>query len=119
MEETAALHYNNESSLRSVIKLAYYSYRDHYVQFEELPAGDGYADVVYLPRADSDWPVLIIELKWEKTAERAIDQILTREYASAVYNYGRPILLVGISYDNDASAGRKKHHCKIIEYKYR
>ena len=29
MEETAAIHYNKENSLRSVIKLAYYSYREH------------------------------------------------------------------------------------------
>ncbi len=55
-EETAALHYNKEESLRSVIKLAYYTYRDYYIQFEELPAGEGYADILYLPRPDSKWP---------------------------------------------------------------
>ena len=53
-EETAPLHYNKEDSLRSVIKLAYYTYRDHYLQFKELPAGEGYADIVYLPKHDSD-----------------------------------------------------------------
>ena len=37
-EETAPLHYNKEDSLRSVIKLAYYTYREHYVQFDELPS---------------------------------------------------------------------------------
>ncbi len=67
-EETAPLHYNREDSLRSVIELAYYTYRDHYLQWEELPAGDGYADVVYLPPHDSDWPALVIELKWNKSA---------------------------------------------------
>ncbi len=77
-EEAAPLHYNREDSLRSVIKLAYYTYRDHYLQWEELPAGDGYADVVYLPRHDSDWPALVIELKWNKSAEGAIDQILQK-----------------------------------------
>lgn len=55
-EETAALQYNKEESLRSVIKLAYYTYRDYYIQFEELPAGEGYADILYLPRPDSKWP---------------------------------------------------------------
>ncbi len=29
------------------------------LQFEELPAGDGYADVVYIPLPDSDWPALL------------------------------------------------------------
>ncbi len=115
-EETVALHYNKEDSLRSVIKLAYYSYRDHYLQFEELPAGEGFADIVYLPRPDSDWPALVIELKWNKDAKGAIDQILEKKYPSVLANLGRPILLVGITYDKNASAGMKKHHCKIMEY---
>ena len=49
-EETAPLFYHNEQSLRSVIKLAYFSYKDYYLKFEELPSGDGYADIVYLPK---------------------------------------------------------------------
>lgn len=61
------LHHNKEDSLRSVIKLAYYTYKDHYLQWEELPAGEGYADIVYLPRRDSDYPVLVIELKEMKS----------------------------------------------------
>ena len=116
-EETVALHYNKEDSLRSVIKLAYYTYRDHYVQFEELPAGEGYADVVYLPKHDSDWPALVIELKWNKDAQGAIDQIMEKKYPSVLENYDRPILLVGISYDKDAEVGKKMHKCKIVEYK--
>ena len=116
LEETAPLHYNKEDSLRSVIKLAYYTYRDHYVQFEELPAGEGYADVVYLPKADSDWPVLVVELKWNKSVDGAIDQILKKKYPSAIEDYGKPILLVGITYDKDAESGTRKHKCKIVEY---
>lgn len=116
-EETAALHYNKEDSLRSVIKLAYYTYREHYVQFEELPGGEGFADVAYLPRHDSDWPVLIIELKWNKSAKGAIDQILNKKYANVVKNFGTDILLVGINYDKNAPAGRRKHTCSIVRYK--
>ena len=114
-EETAPLHYNKEESLRSVIKLAYYTYRDHYIQMEELPAGEGYADIVYIPRHDSDWPVLVIELKWNEKAEGAVAQILKKKYPDAVRNIGCPILLVGISYDKNASAGEKKHTCRIVE----
>ena len=116
-EETVALHYNKEDSLRSVIKLAYYTYRDHYLQFEELPVGDGYADVVYIPLPDSDWPALVIELKWNKTAEGAIDQIMNRRYPATLKNIDRSILLVGITYDKDAGIGKRKHSCKINEYK--
>lgn len=115
-EETSPLHYNREDSLRSVIKLAFYSYRDHYLQFEELPAGEGYADIVYLPKPDTDWPILVIELKWMESPDSAIHQILSKKYADGLDNDGRPILLVGISYDKDAPAGKKKHTCKIVEY---
>ena len=116
LEETVALHYNKEDSLRSVIKLAYYTYRDHYIQFEELPAGEGFADVVYLPKRDSDWPALVIELKWNKNAEGAIDQILKKNYPTVIKDYGSRILLIGISYDKDAAAGTRTHTCKIVEY---
>lgn len=113
MEETAPLYYNKEDSLRSVIKLAYYTYRDHYVQWEELPAGEGYADVVYLPKYDSDYPILVIELKWNKNVRTAIQQIKDRHYPDSFKGYGRDILLVGITYDKDAPAGKRKHICKI------
>lgn len=115
-EETAALHYNKEDSLRSVIKLAYYTYRDHYLQFEELPAGEGIADILYIPRPDSHWPALVVELKWNKSAGGAIDQILKKKYPSILENLDCPILLVGISYDKDAKAGEKRHSCRIVEY---
>ena len=114
-EETVPLHYNKEDSLRSVIKLAYYTYRDHYLQLEELPAGEGYADVIYLPLQGSDWPVLIIELKWNKSAQGAIDQIKDRGYIDGIKDYGGRILLVGINYDKDAGSGKKHHTCKIEE----
>jgi hypothetical protein len=112
-EETAPLHYNKEDSLRSVIKLAYYSYRDHYVQFEELAAGEGFADVVYLPKYDSDYPILVIELKWNKNVETAVNQIKDRRYPDSFKGCGKDIILVGITYDKAAPAGNRKHICKI------
>lgn len=113
-EETALLFYNNEQALRSVIKLAYFSYRDYYLKFEELPAGNGYADIVYLPKKNSPFPALIIELKWEKSAEGAIAQIKNRHYPDALKGLNGDILLVGINYNKNASVGERKHTC-IIE----
>ncbi|MBQ7581906.1 MAG: AAA family ATPase, partial [Lachnospiraceae bacterium] len=113
-EETSPLHYNKEDSLRSVIKLAYYTYRDHYTQWEELPSGEGYADVVYLPKKDSDWPVLVVELKWDHSAEGAIAQILDRKYPDSLKGHGSQILLVGISYNKGDASGARKHTCKIV-----
>ena len=34
------------------------------VLWEELPAGAGYADMIYLPKRGSRLPALVIELKW-------------------------------------------------------
>ena len=115
MEETAPLHYNKEDSLRSVIKLAYYTYRDHYLQWEELPSGEGYADIVYLPKHDSDWPALVIELKWNESAEGAIAQILKKKYPESLKDFGSDIIFVGISYDKEANSGERKHTCKIVK----
>lgn len=112
-EETAVLFYNNEQSLRSVIKLAYFSYRDYYVKFEELPSGNGYADLVYLPKKLSPVPALLIELKWNRSAEGAIRQIKDKHYPAALNGYGGVLLLVGIAYDRDGKGEGKRHTCSI------
>lgn len=112
-EETAVLFYNDKQALCSVIKLAYFSYKDQYLKFEELPAGNGYADIVYLPKKDSILPALVIELKWNKSAGGAIEQIRSKHYPDALKEYGGEILLVGINYDKDAPAGKRKHTCVI------
>lgn len=112
-EETAILFYNNEQALRSVIKLAYFSYKDYYLKFEELPSGDGYADIVYLPKRNSLVPALLIELKWNQSAEGAIDQMKKKRYPDAFLGYGGDILLVGIAYDKDRNDKNRKHTCKI------
>lgn len=115
-EESAPLHYNNEQALRSTIKLAYYTYRDYYLQWEELPAGEGYADIVYLPKRDSGYPALVIELKWNEAAAGAIQQIRDRHYPDSLKRYEGEILLVGISYNKNAPAGKRKHACRIERY---
>lgn len=112
--EESPLYYNSEQALRSVIKRAYFSYGDEYILFEEVPAGVGYADLIYLPKRDSGLPALVVELKWNRTAEGAIAQIKDRQYPKAIEHYGGEILLVGIAYDKETPAGQRKHRC-IIE----
>ena len=107
------LHYNNEQSLRSIIQIAYYSYPDYYLKFEELPSGDGYADIVYFPKRMSQMPALVIELKWNQSAEGAIAQIKNKRYFEALQDYGGDILLVGVNYNKDAKGGKRKHTCVI------
>ncbi|MBE5922979.1 MAG: AAA family ATPase [Lachnospiraceae bacterium] len=108
-EETDPLHYNNEEALRSVIKLAFFCYKDYYVRFDELPCGKGYADVVYLPKKDANVPALLIELKWNKTSDAAISQIKNKNYPSSISDYGGEVILIGINYDE----ADKKHTCTI------
>ena len=112
-EESAAIFYNSEQALRGIIKLAYFAYKDYYIKFEELPAGAGFADIVYFPKKDATLPALLVELKWDKTAQGAIDQIKNKHYPDAIKDYGGEVLLVGINYDNDAPAGERKHSCVI------
>jgi hypothetical protein len=108
-EGCAPLFYNDEQSLRSVIRFAYISCVDEYVRIEELPTGFGYADVVYLPKKNSDLPIMLVELKWNKTADSAIAQIKEKNYPQVLEGFDSDILLVGINYDEKT----KKHSCRI------
>jgi hypothetical protein len=110
---TAPLFYNDEQALRSVIRFAYISCVDEYLRIEELPTGIGYADVVYIPKKGSALPAMIVELKMNKSADSAIDQIKNRNYPQALEGYGSDILLVGVSYD----AKTKEHTCRIEKMK--
>ena len=111
-EEVPSVKYNNENSLSSVLTLAYLSARAYYFKpIRELPAGKGFADVVYAPkpRFAGEYPALVVELKWNKDAESAIDQIREKKYPDSIKEYTDNILLVGINYDKKT----KKHECKI------
>lgn len=108
------LFYNDEQALRSVIKVAYIAAVDEYIKIEELPAGRGYADIVYIPKKGSSKPAMVIELKWNRPAQGAIDQILNRRYPVALKGYGSDILLVGISYN----AKSKEHSCRIQRFTF-
>lgn len=107
------LQYNNENSLTCTILIAYYSSKIYYIDpVMELPSGKGLADVVYLPRRDANCPALVIELKWNKSAQGAIAQIKSKQYVSWIEGYVGDILLVGINYH----AKTKKHECIIERY---
>ena len=101
--------YNNEEALRSTIKLAYYTYVDDYIRIEELPAGKGYADLVFIPKRTSKKPLLLVELKYDKALHTAIDQIKERQYPEVFRTFGGDILLICVTYHS----GSKKHECRI------
>ena len=111
MKESAPLWYNDEQALRAVVKLAFFTYRDHYIKLEELPSGTGYIDMAYIPRKYDPSPALIIELKAGGTPETALEQMKSRNYASTVEGLGEAPLLVAITYDKEDKS--KPHYCRI------
>lgn len=114
-EFTSAIQYNNENSLSSVLPIAYLSAMQYYFKpIRELPAGRGFADFVFIPKIEyaADYPALVVELKWNKSAKTALQQIYEKEYPCSLLEYTGNILLVGINYDKKS----KTHQCKIEEY---
>ena len=75
MEVASILTYNDENSLAAAIVLAYYSVRKDYKLIRELPAGRGFADVIFLPLLSAGKP--------------------------ALEGFAGEILLIGINYDRE------------------
>ena len=110
-DHTSILTYNNENSLANVIAISLFlSTTNTYNVIRELPTGKGYADLVYLPKIGVNKPALLIELKYDKSAESAITQIKEKNYLQFFKAYKGEVLLVGINYSKDT----KTHQC-IIE----
>ena len=101
-EATSFLEFNDENSMACAIKLAYYAAITDYEIFRELPTGKGFADMVFVPVAGSVFPAIVVELKWDKSAKGAIDQIKNKEYPQKLRRFSREIVLLGINYDKDA-----------------
>lgn len=108
-EQYAPQYYNNEQSLRAVIKYAFLSALGKYVKVEEVPGGKGIADVIFIPTALAKLPAMIVELKWNKTSGGAIEQIKKKKYFSVLKPFEGNIILCGINYDEKTG----KHTCKI------
>lgn len=112
---TPAITYNNENSLSSVLSIAYLSTMQYYFKPKrEYPTGRGFADFVYFPKPEyiNEYPVLIIELKWNQDAKTAIKQIKEKKYPESLTDYTGKLLLVGINYDKKT----KNHECMIEKF---
>ena len=121
-EIASILTYNDENSrslpdelsgksMGAAIGLAFYSARKDYKLIREMPTGRGFADVVFLPLPSSGKPALVVELKYDRSADSAIQQIKDRQYTQALEGYTGEILLVGVNYDKNRID--KPHSCVI------
>ena len=110
---SSILQYNDENSMACALYAAYSAARSYYAKpIRELPSGRGFADIVYLPLRNADCPALLIELKWNKSAQGAIRQIKKKEYADWLISYTGEILLVAVNYDKKKDV----HECIIEKY---
>lgn len=107
---TNPLTYNNEASFQSAIGLAFFYANLKYTVIKELPTGKGYADLALIPYVPNI-PAMIIELKNNKSAESAINQIKEKKYDDLLEHYRGDLLFVGINYNTDT----KEHQCHIEE----
>ncbi|MCD7809609.1 MAG: ATP-binding protein [Erysipelotrichaceae bacterium] len=108
--------YNNENSLYTTIFLSYYTAQDYYTITREFPTGKGFADIVFIPY-NSIHPAMIIELKYDKSVNTAINQIKNKNYPNSLELYHGNLLLVGITYDKDSNGENHKHHiCQIEKF---
>ena len=113
---TSILKYNDENSLSCVLTMAYFTAPAYYNIVREFPTGKGFADMVFIPRANAGKrPAFVVELKYNQSTDSAIQQIRERRYQGALSGYSDRILLVGINYDADGE-DKKKHTCVIEEW---
>jgi hypothetical protein len=103
--------YNHEAGLQSAIRFAYFYATSRYTIISELPAGKGYADVVFIPYVPNV-PAMIVELKRNQTTGAALAQIETKQYFNVMDKYQGDLLLVAVNYDEKTNA----HTCEIRRF---
>ena len=108
-ESSSIIKYKDENSMACAITIAYYAAKRYYKIYREQPAGKGFADMIFVPLHNSTRPAIVIELKHNKSAQGAIDQIKNKNYPSALKGILRQIILVGINW----SKRKAKHDVKI------
>jgi len=110
---TSNRNFNNEDALAAAVYIAFVHALNYYNCFKELSTGKGFADLVYVPVVKSpEHPAIIIELKHNQSAGKALQQIQSRQYFDALENYKGNLIFVAINYDKET----KKHECEITEW---
>ncbi|MCD8205271.1 MAG: PD-(D/E)XK nuclease domain-containing protein [Clostridia bacterium] len=94
--------FNDEATLADVMRFAYIAAQSEYGIESEAQAGKGYADLIFMPYTTGERLPMVVELKYNKTADEAIGQIEKRHYVKYFdkFSYKGDILFVGINYDS-------------------
>ena len=96
---------------KTMMHLAYIYALNKYTVIKEMTTGRGFADVVFIPYVPGI-PAMIIELKHNKCAESALDQIKEKKYFDSLKDYKGGLLFVGVNYDEK----EKTHTCRIEKF---
>jgi hypothetical protein len=108
--DTAHITYNSEAALSYTVALALFAARDYYTLVKELPSGKGFVDIAFIPRPNrANVPAMLVELKWDASAETAINQIRGNCYPDSLGAWAGNIVIAGISYDKKT----REHSCVI------
>lgn len=91
---TSNLDCNREDSLVAIL-LAYWSARKNYKIIWEMLTEC--ADILFLPLKGTDTPAIVVELKFDKTAKGALQQMKDKKYSDTWENYSGEVILVGIN----------------------
>ena len=85
--------------------------REYYTVIREFPTGKEFADLCFIPRKMyADKPAVIVELKWDKSARGALEQVKDRENVEALTEYKRNLQPVGVN-----SAKNTQTHPCVLE----
>lgn len=104
------LDYNDEEFLTYCVMTGLlWSTLGKYISRREEQEGKGRADLIYEPAIKGTAPLILIEFKYDGSAEEAIEQIKTQEYFKRYTGQYRNIIIVGINY----STKTKDHQCLI------
>jgi hypothetical protein len=103
--------YNHEACLQCAIRFAYFYANTRYTVISELPAGKGYADVVFIPYIPNV-PAMIVELKRNQSTGVALQQIESKQYFNMMDKYQGDLLLVAVNYDEKTN----EHKCEIQRF---
>ena len=93
--ETSHLQYNDENALSYTISLALYAAREIFIPFTENWQVEKDLQIwsLFRKKQFAEKPALVVELKWDKSAESAIKQIKDKKYFESVYTQQNGVLV--------------------------
>ena len=111
--------YDKENSFKTSLAIFYgfgIDVRENYLPIKEFPSNQKRIDFLLLPVSNRD-TAIIIELKYEKCEEEAVEQIKERNYGIDLTPYKKNMVIVGLNYNKDAENDEDRFECTIEDYK--